>query len=561
MTDTGARRASARDAAEVAIERRRSRPELNVWTSLVPDGELRTDAARVDRAVAHGAALPLAGLSFAVKDNIDVARVPTTAGCRAFSYTPERSSPVVAQLREAGALFVGKTNLDQFATGLVGTRSPDFGLCRNPVDPAYIAGGSSAGSAIAVATGMVDLALATDTAGSGRVPAACCGIVGLKPTRGLISTRGVVPASRSFDCVTWLTTSVRDAARLHARSARAGGERLVPTRVRIGVPIDVAWFGEHDAAARFEAAVAQLAAAGAELVPIAIEPFVAAGKLLYGSALATERVAAFGAFAAAHPDAMDPTVLAIVTEAARHRGTDVVDAFEQLAQHRERTRPTWDAVDMLVVPTIVRHPTIEEVLEDPFGPNSQLGTYTNFVNLLDLCAMAVPAGLRADGLPFGVSLVAPAHAEALLFATAAVLTGEPSPPVPRRTRLAVVGAHLSGEPLNHQLLELGARLVTATTTAPEYRLFDLGTTPARPGMVRQLSTGAAIALEVWEFDAESLGTFLPRVPAPLAIGSVELADGSTVLGFLCESYALDGARDITEYGGWRAYRAAARPAP
>jgi allophanate hydrolase len=561
MTDISERHASASHAAEAAIERRPRRPELNVWTSLVPDDELRTDAARVDRAVARGTVLPLAGLSFAVKDNIDVARVPTTAGCRAFAYTPERSSPVVAQLREAGALFVGKTNLDQFATGLVGTRAPDFGPCRNPVDPAFIAGGSSAGSAIAVALGMVDLALGTDTAGSGRVPAACCGIVGLKPTRGLISTRGVVPASRSFDCVTWLTTSVREAARAHARSTRSGREQLLPTRLRIGVPVDVEWFGEQDAAALFDTAVAQLADTGAELVPMAIEPFVAAGKLLYGSALATERAAAFGSFAAAHPDAMDPTVLAIVTAAAQHRGTDVVDAFELLAQHRERTQPTWDTVDVLVVPTIVRHPTIDEVLQDPFGPNAQLGTYTNFVNLLDLCAMAVPAGHRANGLPFGVSLVAPAHAEALLFATAAAVTGEASPPVRRRTRLAVVGAHLSGEPLNHQLLELGARLVTATTTAPEYRLFDLGTTPARPGMVRQRSAGAAIALEVWEFDADGLGTFLPRVPAPLAIGSVELADGSTVLGFLCESYALDGARDITEFGGWRAYRNAATQAP
>jgi allophanate hydrolase len=532
-----------------------------VWTSLVPDDELRTDAGRVDRAVAHGVVLPLAGVSFAVKDNIDVARVPTTAGCRAFAYTPERSSPVVARLREAGALFVGKTNLDQFATGLVGTRAPDFGPCRNPVDPAFIAGGSSAGSAIAVATGMVDLALGTDTAGSGRVPAACCGIVGLKPTRGLISTQGVVPASRSFDCVTWLTTSARDAARALSLSTPSVHPVPVPTRLRVGVPFDLEWFGHQDAAALFDAAVAQLADAGAELVPIAIEPFVDAGKLLYGSALATERAAAFGSFAAAHPDAMDPTVLAIVTDAGRHRGTEVIDAFELLAQHQESTRPAWDAVDMFVVPTIVRHPTVDEVLADPFGPNAELGTYTNFVNLLDLCAMAVPAGHRANGLPFGLSLVAPAHAEALLFAASAVLTGEASPAVPRRTRLAVVGAHLSGEPLNHQLLELGARLVVATTTAPAYRLFDLGTTPARPGMVRQRSAGAAIAVEVWEFDAESLGTFLPRVPPPLAIGSVELADGTTVLGFLCESYALDGARDITEFGGWRAFRVAATPEP
>jgi allophanate hydrolase len=545
-------------AATKAIERRGARPELNAWTSLVTDAALLEDAARIDAVAAAGTELPLAGVSFAVKDNIDVAGVPTTAGCREFAYTPEQSAPVVQRLIDAGALFVGKTNLDQFATGLAGTRSPDFGRCRNPVDPAFIAGGSSAGSAIAVATGMVDLALGTDTAGSGRVPAACCGIVGLKPTLGLVSTQGVVPASRSFDCVSLFAAAVGDAARALAIAAPSVGGLPVPTRVRLGVPRDIDWFGQSDAAARFDVAVTELADAGAEVVLIDIEPFVATGKLLYGSALAAERAAAFGAFAAAHPSAMDPTVLAIVTAAAQHSGVDVVTAFDVLMQHRTRARPTWERVDAILVPTIVRLPTIDEVLDDPFAPNAALGTYTNFVNLLDLSAIAVPAGHRENGLPFGVSLIARARAEPLLLAMAATLTGEASPPVPRRTRLAVVGAHLSGEPLNQQLLELGARLVAATTTSPFYRLFDLGTTPARPGMVRRPSGGAAIALEVWEFDAAGLGTFLPRVPAPLAIGSVELADGSTVLGFLCESYALEGARDITEFGGWRSYRAQAR---
>ena len=273
-----------------------------------------------------------------------------------------------------------------------------------------------------------------------------------------------------------------------------------------------------------------------------------------GSALVAERAAAFGEFAAAHPDAMDPTVLAVVSAAARHQGTDVVRAFEQLAQIRERTLPTWHDVDVIVVPTIARHPRVEEVLRDPFGPNAELGTYTNFVNLLNLCAVAVPAGNRANGLPFGVSLVAPARSDHLVLALAAQLTNEDDFAVPRRTRLAVVGADLSGQPLNHQLLDLDARLVAATTTAPVYRLFDLGTTPARPGMVRVPSGGAAIELEVWELDAPGLGAFVPRVPSPLVIGSVEIADGSVVLGFLCEPHALSDARDITSFGGWRAYR-------
>ena len=388
------------------------------------------------------------------------------------------------------------------------------------------------------------------------MPAACCGIVGLKPTRGLLSTRGVVPASRSFDCVSTFTTSCADAARVLGVS-RSAAEPLtaVPTRLRVGVPRDLDWFGDRDGPGLFDAAVAQLADAGAEVVSIDLAGFLDAGKLLYGSALVAERAAAFGDFAAAHPDAMDPTVLAVVSTAARHQGIDVVRAFEQLAEIRERTLPTWDDVDAIVVPTVARHPRVEDVLRDPVGPNAELGTYTNFVNLLDLCAVAAPAGIRANGLPFGVSLVAPARSDHVVLALAAQLLHEENLAVPRRSRLAVVGAHLSGQPLNHQLLDLGARLVAATTTAAAYRLFDLGTTPARPGMVRVASRGAAIEVEVWELDAAGLGAFVPRVPAPLVIGSVEIADGSVVLGFLCEPHALSDAHDITEFGGWRAYRA------
>jgi allophanate hydrolase len=389
------------------------------------------------------------------------------------------------------------------------------------------------------------------------VPAACCGVLGVKPTRGLISTRGVVPASRSFDCVSTFTRSCADAARVLGVTAQASWTP-VPTRMRVGVPRKLEWFGDREGPGCFDAAVSKLSDSGVELLTVDLETFVDAGRLLYGSALAAERAAAFGDFAAAHPDAMDPTVLAIVTAAADYEATDVFDAFERLDQYRNRALSTWNEADAIVVPTIARHPRVDEVLADPFGPNAELGTYTSFVNLLDLCAVAAPIGHRANGLPFGVSLVAPAYGDHLLLGLAADLMGERALPGPRRHRLAVVGAHLSGQPLNHQLLELGARLVASTTTAPLYRLFDLGTTPARPGMVREAHGGAAIEVEVWEFDPPGLGTFLPRVPAPLAIGSVELVDGTTVLGFLCESYALGSARDITSFGGWRAYRAADR---
>jgi allophanate hydrolase len=546
---------TALDRAEEAIQSRVTRPELNVWTSLVPDDTLRAQAKDIDAKADVGYDLPLRGLAFAVKDNIDVADLATTAGCREFAYTPEVSSPSVAQLVDAGALVVGKTNLDQFATGLVGTRSPDFGICRNPIDPTFIAGGSSSGSAIAVATGMVDIALGTDTAGSGRVPAAACGIIGVKPTRGLISTHGVVPASRSFDCVSIFATSGFDAARALAFTTPDDVDWTpVPTRIRVGVPRTLDWFGDDEASARFDAAVATLAVTGAELVDIDLTPFTDAGRLLYGSALVAERASAFGAFAAAHPTTLDPTVLAIVKDAARHSATDVFEALAALDELRVRSRPTWREVDVIVVPTIARHPTVDQVLADPFGPNAELGTYTSFVNLLGLCAVAVPAGGRANGLPFGVSLVSPAMGEQVLLTLAADLMHEPWPAVPHRVRLAVVGAHLSGMPLNHQLLELDARLVATTTTAPAYRLFDLGTTPARPGMIRDVERGAEIAVEVWELDPAGVGTFMPKVPAPLAIGTVELADGTTVLGFLCESYALSDAQDITDHGGWRAYQ-------
>jgi allophanate hydrolase len=553
----------AEDRIEGVIERRRARPELNVWTHLTPDDDLRDEARRLDVAARDGTGdgpeRPLAGVPFAVKDNIDVAGIPTTAGCREFAYTPERSAPVVDQLLRAGALFVGKTNLDQFATGLVGTRSPDFGICRNPFNPEYIAGGSSSGSAVAVTTGMVALALGTDTAGSGRVPAACCGIVGTKPTRGLVSTQGVVPASRSFDCVSWFTRSTAEAARALAvttANAIAPSSTPVPTRIRVGIPHELYWFGDVDAPELFETAVVALSNAGVEILPVDIAGFIDAGKLLYGTALAAERAAAFGAFAEAHPAEMDPTVLAVVREAARYDATDVFRALEQLDHSRTLTAPTWRRIDAIVVPTVARLPRVADVLQDPFGPNAELGTYTSFVNLLDLCAVAAPAGRRANGLPFGVSLVAPPASEHLLLALAAHLGNEDPPPGPRWTRLAVVGSHLSGHALNHQLLDRGARLVSTTTTAPVYRLFDLGTTPARPGMIREPSGGAEIAVELWELEPAGLGAFVAGVPSPLVIGSVELVDGSTVLGFLCEPHALSGARDITAFGGWRAYREA-----
>lgn len=544
------------------------------WISLVPWSEIQ---ARLAALRERPAELSLYGVPFAVKDNIDVASAPTTAACPAYAYVPQESAFVVSRLIEAGAIPIGKTNMDQFATGLTGTRTP-HGACASVVDGRYISGGSSSGSAVAVADGSVPFALGTDTAGSGRVPAAFNGIVGMKPSPGLLSMRGVVPACRSLDCVSLLTEDVAGAARvldvIAGFDAADPFSRELPARPidaapRIAVPYaEQMEFGGDDGARRaWERARARAGSMGWQVVEVDFAPFAQAAKLLYEGPWLAERYSAFGPFLAEHPGEVDSTVRDIVLGGRDLKAADGFAAMHRLAALRRETAETWAVADALLLPTTPTIFTPAQIAEQPVARNALLGTYTNFVNLLDLCAIAVPGGAREDGLPFGVSLIAPAGADRALLELAAEWRGElvaapsPAPVAPETFALAVVGAHLSGEPLNGQLVALGARLVQTTTTAPGYRLYELpGSEPAKPGLVGGgPPEGAGIEVEVWELGVAAFGRFVAAVPAPLVIGTVTLADGSAVKGFLCEADALVGAREITAFGGWRNYRSSLVP--
>ena len=551
----------------------------------------RADRARLDAQLAalrrrlvdvggDPAALPLFGVPFGVKDNIDAVGFDTTAGCPAFAYRPDADAAVVARLRAAGAIVMGKANLDQFATGLNGTRSP-YGApwCVN--DPRYISGGSSSGSAVAVARGDVLFSLGTDTAGSGRVPASLNGLVGVKPTRGLLSTRGVVPACRSLDCVSIFANDLAGAQRVlaaargfdaldpysreTARDALGDAGWSAPPQ-RLCVPADPQFFGDRLQQAAWEATLARLRAAGVELVEVDISPLGEAAALLYGGPWVAEREAAVGDFARAHPQSVDPVVAGIVTgESGSARGA--FEAAYRLAELRRIAEVMWRDHAALLLPGVPTTYTIAAMRADPVELNSRLGIYTNFANLLDLAALNVPAGRRSDGLAFGVSLIGAAFSDERLLGLAAGLGPalEPgtmrSAPATRQLAdahsvpIAVVGAHLSGLPLNGQLTSRGARLLSRTRTAPCYRLYALpGTTPARPGMVRD-PAGAALEIEVWALPRAGWASFIEGIPAPLAIGSVETEAGDWVKGFLCEPHALAGAEEVTAHGGWRAWLA------
>ncbi|MER5895559.1 allophanate hydrolase [Streptomyces sp. NPDC001876] len=548
MTDPSPvlRRVRAAHARVRAVDR----PEI--WIDLRPLADLEEEARALDARVAAGERLPLSGRLLAVKGNIDVAGLPTTAGCPSYAYEPAADAPAVARLRAAGALVIGTTNLDQFATGLVGTRSP-YGAVRNAVAPSHVSGGSSSGSAVAVALGIADLALGTDTAGSGRVPAAFNGIVGVKPTRGLVPTEGVVPACASLDCVTVFARTLPEAEQaLGLMSTPA--PRAVPSRTpgpwRVAVP-PVRQLGSLDPgwAEAYEAAVERLGAAGAEIRPLDLTPFTEAAALLYQGAFVAERYTAVGDFidGTPAPTDLDPTVAAIISAARDIPAHRLFADRDRLARLRTAALSALGDSDALLLPTTPGHPTLAEVAADPVGANTRLGRFTNSTNLFDMCALAVPAGDVA-GLPFGVMLIGPADTDERLPRIAALLT----PPV----QLAVVGAHLTGQPLNSQLLALGARLIRTTRTAPSYRLHALRTTPAKPGLERVAEDGAAVETEIWELPPEGLGTLTAQLPHPMTLGRIDLADGTTAPGFLCEPYALHGATDITAHGGWRAYRAA-----
>lgn len=535
---------------------------------------------------ALGFALPIAGLRFAVKDNIDVAGVPTTAACPAFERLPDVHATVVQRLLEAGALLAGKTNLDQFACGLNGTRSP-YGEVPNAFDARYVSGGSSSGSAYVVATGEADFALGTDTAGSGRVPAGLNNIVGLKPSRGLLSAFGVVPAAQSADCVSIFARTVatavdvllaaagRDARDPYSRDIDLRREPL-PARFRFGVPDRLSFFGDAAAEQAFGDAVARLLAMGGTPVTIAYAPLAEAAAMLYESALVAERYAAVREFFDAHADEVIEPVRGILASGRGYSAADLFDAQTKLRAIARQVEPMWRDIDLLLVPTAPTHYTREQMRADPVVLNRNLGAYTNFVNLLDYAALSVPSSLRADGLPFGITLIGPCGSDLALaelgqrFHHATGLaqgaTGQPLPP-PRAIPglaapgagtlpIAVVGAHLSGMQLNSQLTERGATLMHATTTSPAYRLHALpGTVPPKPGLrrVAESEEGAAIALEVWAVPLAQVGSFLALIPPPLGLGSVELADGSWVKGFICEGHALAGAQDVSHHGGWRAY--------
>ena len=582
------------DATPVAIIREvisrvERRSDDSVWISRVPDEKLLDEAAALERrAAAEGiAALPLYGIPFAVKDNIDVAGLPTTAGCPGFAHVAEASAPVVERLRRAGALCLGKTNLDQFATGLVGVRSP-YGVPRNPFDPAYIPGGSSSGSAVAVAAGLASFALGTDTAGSGRVPAAFNNIVGLKPTRGLLSTRGVVPACHSLDCVAIFALSVADAAIVfdcalgfdaadpYSRNAPAGfgAYGALPARFAVGVPRpdQRIFFGNADAARLFDAAIARLAAMGGEVVEVDFAPFAEAAALVYGGPWLAERRAAVDAAINGRREILHPVTRRAVEGGEELPAAAVFRGQERLAALAHETAPIWRRIDLLLVPTTGTIYRITEIQAEPLALNTTLGHYTNFANLLDLSAIALPNGFQSDGLPAGVCLLAPAFHDPLLAAIGAAFqrhsrlplgaTGADLPPIDATPApasypylpIAVVGAHLSGQPLNGELLALGARLRRAIRTAPDYRLYVLAD-GKRPGLVRHPGAGRAIEAELWDVPVAAIGALLAGVAPPLGLGTIALEDGGTVAGFLCEAHAVAGACEISEFGGWRACQA------
>ncbi|MFF3440201.1 allophanate hydrolase [Streptosporangium sp. NPDC002721] len=601
------------DVAGEVLARIAARGDDHVWITLRPAADLLGDAAGLARRWPDpDTRPPLYGVPFAVKDNVDVAGLPTTAACPAYSHVPERDAPLVERLLAAGALLVGKTNLDQFATGLSGTRSP-YGACESPLLPGLISGGSSSGSAVAVAADLVSFAIGTDTAGSGRVPAALTGTVGVKPSRGLVSTLGVVPACASLDCPSVFARLAADG--LAVLSVIATFEpadpwsRALPVpgpvppsaySLRIGVPRAPEFFGDTAAETAFAEAAERLTGLGQTLVPVDLDPFLAAGRLLYEGPWLAERLAAVGDFVARNPGEVHPVTLKVLSGGG---ALSAVDAFEGLYRLRAldaETREAWASMDVLAVPTVPTTFTVAEMLESPIERNAILGHYTTFTNLLDLAGISVPAGTTATGRPHGVTFLGPAGSDGLLAGLGAAfhaLTGGPAIPVPdtqptttsvpntqpaassdpnaqpaaanapearpatlpahtpeARVVLAVVGAHRSGQPLHGRLTSLGATGLGTALTAPLYRLYALngGDLPL-PGLVRSTSGGVQVEVELYDLSASALGTLLTQTTSPLGLGTIELADGRAVHGFLCEPYATEDAPDISHHGNWPDY--------
>lgn len=575
------------EVMEEVLSRIDSAPEKKVWITRLTREQVMAyvDALEGASPETH----PLYGIPFAMKDNIDLAGVPTTAACAEYEYIPEESAHVVEQLIKAGAIPLGKTNLDQFATGLVGVRSP-YGACQNSFNPEYISGGSSSGSAVSVATGLVSFSLGTDTAGSGRVPAAFNNLVGLKPTKGVLSTRGVVPACRSLDVVSIFALNSFDAecvfkvaadfdsADAYARPTQTPllghglGQGNPGESFRFGIPRaeQLAFFGDKEADALYTAMVARLEAMGGEVVEIDFAPFLEAARLLYEGPWVSERYVAIEELITSQPEALLDVTRTIIGGGAEPSAASAFKAQYRLMELRRQSESVWQEVGFILTPTAGTIYRIDEVEADPVQLNSNLGYYTNFMNLLDLSALAVPAGFRDDGLPNGVTLFAPAFYDRELLGVGSQLhrqlggnmgaTGIALPeltPAPGTNTaylpVAVCGAHMEGLPLNHQLTERGGRMIERTTTSPNYRLYLLpGGSTQRPGLVRDRE-GGSIEVEVWELPAVNFGDFLNQIPTPLGLGRVQLANGSNVPGFLCESYAVEQAQEITRCGGWRKF--------
>lgn len=566
------------------LQRIAANTDKAVWINRVPDKELRNAARALMKEGAPSANKPLWGIPFAVKDNIDCTGLDTTAACPSFAYRPTEDAAVVARLRAAGALLIGKTNLDQFATGLNGTRSP-YGAPRCVFDSRYISGGSSSGSAVAVASGQVCFSLGTDTAGSGRVPASFNNLIGIKPSKGLLPTHGVVPACRSLDCVTVFAATTADADKVRRIAqgddmrdpyARTSAQCSLPRtgfRFAILPAAQREFFADEEAARLYQQSIDRLAALGGTPVEFDYAPFREAASLLYAGGFVAERLEPLREFIHGRAGEMDATVHRIISGAARHTAADLFADINKLAALRRKTDLAWKQFDLMLLPTAPTIYRVDEMLADPVQLNSRLGLYTNFVNLLDCCAVAVPAGFRGDGLPFGVSLIAPAFCDDALALLAERLhrsggfglgidrTAEVSEPVAIKApedddiTIAVVGAHLTGMPLNRELTEPGGRFLRKARTAGSYRFHVLpNTTPKKPGLVYAPDAeGQGIELELWSLPAAAFGKFVARIPAPLGIGKIRLDDGSEASGFLCEAYAVQGAEEITHLGGWRAY--------
>ncbi|MGR3887351.1 allophanate hydrolase [Pseudomonas sp. 1152_12] len=551
-------------------------PDYHLFIHLLSATELEPYLAALD--AREPSELPLFGVPFAIKDNIDLAGIPTTAACPAFAYVPTRSATIVEQLIALGAVPLGKTNLDQFATGLNGSRSP-YGVCPNSVLPDYPSGGSSAGSSLAVALGVASFALGTDTAGSGRVPAALNNLVGLKASKGLISTAGVVPACRTLDCVTTFTRTAREASQLLALTAKLdlldaysrqnpawndASAFGAPRPFRFGVPRtqDLEFFGCEQGPSLFQQAIARVIALGGEPVTLDLSPFLEAARLLYDGPWVAERYSVAGELMEREPEAVLPVIRAVLAKAPAVSGVDTFRAQYRLQALKAQCDVLLAGLDCVLTPTIGRPVTLEELRAEPVLRNAELGHYTNFMNLLDYAAVAVPSGFMENGLPWGVTLFGRAFTDQYLLGVADALqrqqdaslrasTGNASHDM---TRLVVCGAHLRGLALNGQLVRRGARLLERTHSSADYQLFALaGGPPYRPGILRVSEGGVAVEVEVWELPSRELGSFLTSIPAPLGLGKVQLADGRWETGFICEPYGLAGAVDISHFGGWRGY--------